>query len=574
MTSPPFDSDFFAEPWALSNKARNRLQHAYNGNPPKRRQPEPSLDRQQLQQLQEVRALRAAGWSVPAEIAGKTLVRVYDTRIPKRWLLDLAAEARGMADDPDNVVIVGGDFASNADLTDGDIAVHAVTTPWRSEAAHFMIPPRPHLGETVGRLRVRLDLEHRNSVFTLAVVVERDKCPHDWDVASLRRLVGDAAPLLDDPRLAVEVLAVAERAPVLRVPASERQLPPREWEQGYLPRNKVLLLLHARRLAAGTSATPPTARWIRGALPALEPSALELLRVEYELPPTARQRNAERELRRALAKAAGAVGVPFGAEHRLQGLQPTHGGVLALLAVPRAQALRWLRGSGCGGLFIRPFWTKETGDELKRDRFNLLYLRGRRADAARVWEALHDLEGITGLLLAEKDIAVRISVGSGASAEIVQARLRAALADPQASVRQPTPGASWWRLGPLTDSDAHRVRQLIEMTGLQPLRDEVRFGGAGPFRRTVYFQATGQPTRTSLDDGGWGACAAKLAPATPPPTQSPLRSPSHRHVGGPPADSPDRRIRPQGGPEDSAAAVSRSSLSALSPPGTSPADSS
>ena len=529
-----------APAWSLSRQARNRLQHALHGNgPPKQRQ-QPSaisLDQRQLQELLEARTLRAAGWQLPSTIAGNSLVRVYDTRIPKEWVRALAADVQRV-DDPDQVVVVGGDFASDTDVTDVDALAHARPAPWASRPAHIFIPPREHFGEWVARLRAQVDLENPATVFSLAAVVARDKCPLDLDEAAIRRVLPAAAPLFDDERLAVEVALVAERAPLLRIPATERQLPPAEWEQAFLPRNKVLVVLHLRRLVdmqPGTVRPAPAGRWIRGTLPDLEPSDLELLRIEYELPPATRQRHAERELKRALAKLAGAVGVVFSPAHRVQNLQPTHGGAVAILAVPRAEALRWLRGSGCGGLFVRPFWTKDTAPALQRERFNLLYLRGRRADAARVWDAVHDVNGVLGLILADKDVAVRIDSTVGAVAGDVQARIRATLQDPKASVRQPTPGAAWWRLGPLTDADLFRVRDLIAATGLTPLRDEVRLGGAGQFRRTAYFQAAGQPTRMTLDDGGWGrgTCSAKLSPATPPPRRRPAALPTTATWGGP-----------------------------------------
>eukprot|EP00667_Euglena_gracilis_P009804 EG_transcript_9974 len=464
--------------WALSHKARNRLQHALNGNPSLTQRPG-LLDRQQLQKLQEAGKLRAAGWTLPAAVDNKLPVRVYDTRIPKEWLLQLAADLRRL-DESDQAWVVGGDFASGADLTDADVAACPDSKRWSDEPRHLVIPPRPHLRELVLALRRRAEVEHPASLISLAVLVDRHRCPADLDVAALRPLLGEAAALFDDPRLQVEVVALAERAPVLRIPATVKCLPPEEWEPGFLPRSQVLLFLNLRRPAAGVEVAN---RWVRGALPDPEPSGLELLRVEFQLPPTVRQRNAERELRRALGKVAGAVGVVFGAAHRVQGLQTLHSGeVLAILVVPRAEALQWMRGSGSGGLFIRPFWTKETAPALQREQFNLLYLRGRRADAAALWDALHDVPGVVGLLPAEKDLAVRISVRGGADPAVIQGKVRAVLNDPKAALRQPTPGASWWRLGPLTDADVFRVRELIAMVGLDPLRGEVRLGAAGPFR--------------------------------------------------------------------------------------------
>ena len=133
-----------APAWSLSRQARNRLQHALHGNgPPKQRQ-QPSaisLDQRQLQELLEARTLRAAGWQLPSAIAGNSLVRVYDTRIPKEWVRALAADVQRV-DDPDQVVVVGGDFASDTDVTDVDALAHARPAPWASRPAHILIPPR------------------------------------------------------------------------------------------------------------------------------------------------------------------------------------------------------------------------------------------------------------------------------------------------------------------------------------------------------------------------------------------------------------------------------------------------
>ena len=79
----------------------------------------------------------------------------------------------------------------------------------------------------------------------------------------------------------------------------------------------------------------------------------------------------------------------------------------ALLGVPRAEALQWLRGSGCEGLFIRPFWNPSTGDAVARSRFELVWLRGQLAMGARLWEALQDVLGVFGLYWDGKDLAVR-----------------------------------------------------------------------------------------------------------------------------------------------------------------------
>ena len=129
---------------------------------------------------------------------------------------------------------------------------------------------------------------------------------------------------------------------------------------------------------------------------------------------------------------------------------------------------------------------------------------------------LHDLEGVFGLVANEKDVAVRVA--GEVDRRRLEAQLQLALGDRKATLRQATAGLSWWRLGPLNDADVFRLPDLIALLGLQPHRDEIRLGKAGPFRRVAFFAATGSPSRTSLDDGGWGhGCSARLTPALPPP---------------------------------------------------------
>ena len=63
-------------------------------------------------------------------------------------------------------------------------------------------------------------------------------------------------------------------------------------------------------------------------------------------------------------------------------------------------------------------------------------------------------------------------------------------------------------------------------TGLVPLRGELRVARMGPFRSAVYFAASGEPTKLSLDDGTWNASEARLTPAEPPARRQPTRSAS------------------------------------------------
>jgi hypothetical protein len=118
-------------------------------------------------------------------------------------------------------------------------------------------------------------------------------------------------------------------------------------------------------------------------------------------------------------------------------------------------------------------------------------------------------------LASSKDVAVRVSVDADIPA--LQAQLQFVLGDQGRPLRRAVPGQRWWRLGPLRDAELWVAKDLVARTGLVPLRDELRMARAGPFRSYVYFAASGEPTKTSLDDGSWGSTEAVLVPAEPPP---------------------------------------------------------
>jgi hypothetical protein len=72
-----------------------------------------------------------------------------------------------------------------------------------------------------------------------------------------------------------------------------------------------------------------------------------------------------------------AVGQPTPAPLQLRQVQVANRAVYTLLAVPRDLVCCWLRGSGCGGLYIRPCWTASTGETVVRRRFALVWLHGK-----------------------------------------------------------------------------------------------------------------------------------------------------------------------------------------------------
>ena len=247
--------------------------------------------------------------------------------------------------------------------------------------------------------------------------------------------------------------------------------------------------------------------------------------MEFMLPPATRQKDAERLARKGLERLARELQLPSPAPSQLRNVQPTHGSLAAIFGVPRHLAMQWLRGSGCGGLYLRPFWTENSSEAVSRGKFELLWLRGKLAEGPRIWEAVKGIPSVVGLLPGDKDVAVRVTAGCPPEAlQAVQAQVQFVLEDRAAQFKRAVPGQRWWRLGPLTEEECWRMQDLVAATGLVPLRGELRVARMGPFRRAVYFAAAGEPTAWSLDDGSWSASEARLSHAEPPPRRQPKSS--------------------------------------------------
>ena len=144
-------------------------------------------------------------------------------------------------------------------------------------------------------------------------------------------------------------------------------------------------------------------------------------------------------------------------------------------------------------------------------------MRGQAAAADSLWRALRGDPNFFGLLTGGKDVAVRVAPGADSAA--MQQQVRFVLQRADVSLRRANPDARWWRLGPLTAAEVAAVRPLITSLGLMLEGDQVRFGVANHTRTRsfAFFAASGTPTATTLDDGGWQSSEAALTPADPPP---------------------------------------------------------
>ena len=422
-------------------------------------------------------ALRAMEWIIPDAVPADTQVQVYDTRLEPAWLRRMVKDICPTA--PARVEYIGGDFLTEPrPLREDKVALDVQQLrrwgPDGTEAYHLVVHPRPHQAAWLERSRQQLAMEASGTVITVLCVVARELCPLHWDEATLVRALPGTAVLLGDTTMEVHITAIGERPLLRRVPATCRQLPPTAWEAAHLALNRVMLAVSITKRSGPSSL--PLGRWLGEPPPAPKPSAMELLRVEYILPPATRAQQAERSLRAALKETARVVQVTAPALPQLRQLQPEHGGMVALLEVPRGDALAWLRGSGRGGLFLRPFWTKDTAKTLERSNFALWWLRGLASEADTVWHTLQQSAGFFGLLAGGPDIAARVT--SDADLATMQEQIRFTLKREQLTFRVANREARWWKFGPFTAKEVTDVHTLIAGLGLTLVRGDVRFSAA------------------------------------------------------------------------------------------------
>ena len=236
--------------------------------------------------------LRAAGWSLPVDLPADYTFRVYDTRLESGWMVRMLPSL-GLETDSTHFVI-GGDFLTKPHVEDAAALQTGTAKRWGppgEQAYHLVVPPRPHNSVWLPRARQQLLLEACGTWITVLLVVDRSKCPATWTPATLAHALPHATPILQDPALEVRIAAVGERPPLVRVPANAKTLPPPHWETALLAHDRVLLAISFR----GHAGTPPpmSARWLGQPPPPVQPATLELLRLEYVLPPATKAASGE-----------------------------------------------------------------------------------------------------------------------------------------------------------------------------------------------------------------------------------------------------------------------------------------
>ena len=96
---------------------------------------------------------------------------------------------------------------------------------------------------------------------------------------------------------------------------------------------------------------------------------------------------AECATRAGLKKLATEMQLPVPPVSGSQRFETMEGLGWAFYGVPRDQAVQWLKGSGCGGVYLRPFWHAGTGAAVARG-FGLVWARGQLPRGAQIWAAV------------------------------------------------------------------------------------------------------------------------------------------------------------------------------------------
>ena len=138
------------------------------------------------------------------------------------------------------------------------------------------------------------------------------------------------------------------------------------------------------------------------------------------LPPAVKQATAEKLLRAAVRKSAGRLHLSAPPAGQLRQVQASEGSVFALLGVPKEEARQWLRSSGAGGLFIRPFWVSDNRSSLQRADYEICWLKSCIVDPTTLWELLWEQYGFFSLVTNGKHLGLRVVPGVDTDGMLVQ----------------------------------------------------------------------------------------------------------------------------------------------------------
>ena len=247
--------------WFLSSKARNRLQHALNGNPGHPRVP---------MGMVLPKELRAAGWYVSPAV--ETPCQVFDVRLRKDTV-EKALAVCGVGS-LEGLQIVGGDFLTveaqkdiGGKLIEDGMALKTDAEAW---GKMIFVNPRPHLARWVQEVLRQMKLLGVQKV-VIAVVVKRGRLQVGRDICMTLPALH---PLFHTEGLTAKVRGLSMRAGVRRIPAEGSKLPPERWEDGFLSAEDALVVVDVEATAGESR---PEFQWDAEAPPKVEVGLEELV---------------------------------------------------------------------------------------------------------------------------------------------------------------------------------------------------------------------------------------------------------------------------------------------------------
>ena len=370
----------------------------------------------------------------------------------------------------------------------------------------MFVNPRPHLAKWVQAVLAQMKMEGAGKVL-LTCVAPREQVSAGRNICEVLPVL---YPLFHTAGLSGKAWALGRRPKVYRLPDAGKRLPPERWTEEFLPSHQVLVVIEVE---AGAGESRPTLEWIGEAAPLREDGGLEALVVETILAPGTKQGLAGQLLQTGVRKLARAAGLKAPLE--VKGIRVSPGGTLAWgqINVPRGQGPDWLKASGAEGVMVRPFFTASTGEQCKRERFALRWLKKTqvgRQKIMEVWESVRAVKGVYGVVSGGADLAIRVD-----PKEVDLGALMAALGEKAVEVKERKEGLRWWCIENVEERDLWDVPELIAKFGMTPVGGW-RFA-RGAFRSRIFFQAAEQPAAEGLDGGGWGDSGTRIRAADPPP---------------------------------------------------------
>ena len=130
---------------------------------------------------------------------------------------------------------------------------------------------------------------------------------------------------------------------------------------------------------------------------------------------------------------------------------------------PSGVCLGWLKASGAEGVTVRPFFTANTGQACRKERFALRWLK--RAEIGRqkikeMWAAVRGIRGVYGLVTGGVDVAIRMDMS-----EVDMAGLLEALKQKGVELKDRKEGLQWWCVENLEERDLWRIPDIIASLG-------------------------------------------------------------------------------------------------------------